>query len=196
MRNKTRLLKIKYRWLGNMLVVLLVALFWNRRSLSHFALLQPFTMMHQLCFGTLMFMLLQCTSVIGKYLICLSFALELARLSFLLLISQLQSVFLSLLSFVIMTKNLETQITQSSDKIAKVTCSSWAPVTWARWWRPGRAETSRRNGGWASLNSFTSSSVGCSGFADWLLPLLSLLTFPVASSLCSGRCWVCASPWS
>ena len=76
-------------------------------------------------------MLLQCTSVIGKYLICLHFALELARLSFLLLISQLQSAFLSLhvLSFVIMTKNLETQITQSSDKIAKVTYSSLSSVT-------------------------------------------------------------------
>ena len=45
----------------------------------------------------------------------------------------------------------------------------------ARWWRPGRSETSRRCGVyWVLYALITSSSVGCSGFAHWPLPLLLL----------------------
>ena len=69
-----------------------------------------------------------------------------------------------------------------------------APVTWARWWRPGRVETCRHGEEEMRLYSFCSSplsSAGCSGFADCLLPLPQLLTFPV--DFCAGRCWACAS---
>ena len=57
-------------------------------------------------------------------------------------------------------------------KIAKVTCSSWSRVTWARRWSPGRAETSRCSGKRMSLNSFSSSSVWLFGQRNLLSSLI------------------------
>ena len=87
--------------------------------------------------------------------------------------------------------NLVLRNLESSDKIAKVTCSSWAHVTWARWWSPGRAETIRRSGVRTSLNSFSSSSVWLFGHRR-----LSLHWSLAVSISCKGRCSVCASLWS
>ena len=79
-------------------------------------------------------------------------------------------------------QNPETQIFQSSDHNCQGNMLVRAPVTWARWWRPGRVETCRLGEEEMSLNSFCLSplsSAGCSGFADCLLTLPQLLTFPV-----------------
>ena len=127
----------------------------------------------------------KCIVMTWKSLNCLPFVPELdvdsCWLFFVVVDQSIAVCFLSLLFFSLMTRILRLRLFQSIAKLPKVTCSSWAPVTWARWWRPGRVETCRLGEVEMSLNSFCLSplsSAGCSGFADCLLTLPQLLTFP------------------
>jgi hypothetical protein len=156
-----------------MLVVLLLALFWNRRPLIHSAVFQPSTMMHQLYLGALMFMLL--SALLWLENTWFVTPLPWTRQTLFCFWSVNRSLFFVSLVFCHHDQNLETQIFQSIAKIAKVTCSSWASVTWAGWWRPGRAETAAAEWGRAWIRSARSpwALFGCSGFADCSLPPLS-----------------------
>ena len=106
--------------------------------------------------------------------------LKLANLSLFLLLSQLQHVFC--LSFsVSLHEKSESKITESSVKLPQVTCSWRVSVTRARWWRPGRAETSRH--GEEGMSACIRSP--CAPLVVWASlthPPLSprFLTFPVA----------------
>ena len=84
------------------------------------------------------------------------FAPDLASLPPLFSFSQLQTTFWSL-SFLSFRHDDKQQKSWAPDfrverKFAKVTCRPLLCCQ-ARWWRPGRVETSRRSGGWTSTSS-------------------------------------------
>ena len=99
--------------------------------------------------------------------------------------------------FDIMTKIIWSWNLESSDQKPKVNMLlTELAKPWARWWRPGRVETSRRSGGFE--RAWTRSPRALSvvrASQTHPFPDPSLSAFPVAS-LCSGRCSVCASSWS
>ena len=127
--------------------------------------------------------------MIGKSLNCLPFVPELARLFFVVVDQSITVCFCLFL-----TKILRLRLFQSIAKLPKVTMLVRAPVTCARWWRPGRVETCRLGEVEMSLNSFCSSPLCSAGlFGLRRLPLHSSSAFNIS---CKGRCWACASSWS
>ena len=88
--------------------------------------------------------------------------------------------FLSLLFFSLMTKILRLRLFQSVAENCQGDMLFVSLCHQARWWRPGRVETLACSEVRASLNSsLLVLCLGCSGFADCLLTLPQLLTFPV-----------------
>ena len=156
MRNKTRLLKIKYRWLGNMHVVLLLALFWNRRPLMYSAVFQPSTLMHQLHLGALMFMLL--SALLWLENTWFITPLPWTRQTLFCFWSVNRSLFfVSLVFCVIMTRILRLRFFSRSRKLPRchALCEPLSPSPLMTPW-PGR---NSRSGVRASLNTFCSSSL-------------------------------------
>ena len=183
-------------WLVNMLVVLLLASFWHRDPIhilycfnhSHWCTNYPF--------DAVTCTLLQHLIMFENTWLCSPFAPEIARLSLFCWSVNCNMFFVSVFCWSWHKKSW-AQITQSSHKIAKVTCSLWAICHLSPLMTPWPGKNESLGEVRTSLNSSSLSSAGCSGFADRLLPLLSLLAFPVAPCLCSGRCWAraCSSSW-
>ena len=77
-------------------------------------------------------------------------------------------------------------------KFAKVTCRPLLCCQ-ARWWRPGRVETSCRSGGWTSTSSACPPRALLVVRASLTPPSLLHLAFNISWK---GRCWASASSWS
>ena len=143
--------------------------------------LHCFSLASLMYIDALMFMLIQCTYMTRKHLIFSPFAPDLASLSF--CCRSVNCKLLFGLFFVVsswwQTTKIWAQDCRVERKFAKVTCRPLLCCQ-ARWWRPGRVETSRRSGGWSSTSSACPPRALLVVRASLTPPSLSILlsTFP------------------
>ena len=144
--------------------------------------LHCFSLASLMYIDALMFMLMQCTYMTGKHLIFSPFCPWSCLSSFFVVVQSIANYFLVSLfcRFVMMTnKKSWAPDFRVERKFAKVTCRPLLCCQ-ARWWRPGRVETSRRSGGWTSTSSASPPRALLVVRASLTPPSLSiwLLTFP------------------